>query len=170
MNRQNSFNTFQLYNDLLIHDQVEAVPAIELQPFEFHGQVDLTAEVDTAQMEFVTQTLLISRFQQSRPQVTVNLNGCTDDGTGPGISIFLVFSLSLCLCGEHFLFSLPCRFIQYDARGHSRVERFYLRRMRDRDKFIHARHHFARQPGAFVAEEYRYRTLQVSLIQRRSFV
>jgi hypothetical protein len=38
MNRQNSFNTFQLYNDLLIHDQVEAVPAIELSPLNSTGK------------------------------------------------------------------------------------------------------------------------------------
>jgi hypothetical protein len=30
MNRQNSFNTFQLYNYLFMHDQVETIPAVEL--------------------------------------------------------------------------------------------------------------------------------------------
>ncbi len=66
MNRQNFFDTFQLYNYFFLNDQVEAVATIEFEAFIFDGQVDLPAEVNSSQMQFVTQTFLVSRFEQPR--------------------------------------------------------------------------------------------------------
>src|ERR1022692_5009022 len=47
-------------------------------------------------------------------QVTVNFDGCTDDRASPWIFIFMVFSVSLCLCGEHAFTSsaVPLRTIR----------------------------------------------------------
>jgi hypothetical protein len=114
MDGQDSFNALYLNDDLFIHDQVQAVATIQLDAFVFHGQVDLTPKTDPAQVKFVTQALFVRRFQESRAEVTMNFNGCTDDGTSASVLFALVFSVSEpalsevegCLCGEkvHFRF------------------------------------------------------------------
>src|SRR6202011_224492 len=44
-------------------------------------------------------------------------------------------------------------FVQYDAGGHSGVQRFHLIGLRDGYDFVDLPHNFARKPGAFVADE-----------------
>src|SRR5450631_3877166 len=51
-------------------------------------------------MEFVTQTLLIRRLQETWAQVAVHLDGRTDNWTRSRIFPFFDFSVSLCLCGD----------------------------------------------------------------------
>jgi hypothetical protein len=95
MNRQDPFNAFKFYHDLFTHDQIQPVTAVEPQTLVFDREVDLTTEVDAAQMEFVAQTFLVCRFQQSRSQVTMNFDCCTDDRAGAQVFAVLVFSVTL---------------------------------------------------------------------------
>src|ERR1700733_5814853 len=79
------------------------------------------AEVDDAHVRFGTQRCLVGRFPQSLTQVTVNLNGRSDDGADAGI-LSSWFSVRLCASGGNmFLFPLLCRFVQYDARSNPGV-------------------------------------------------
>ena len=71
---------------------------------------------------------------------------------------------------EGTVFTIPGSFVQYDAGGDSGIERFYLRRVRDGDGFIHLRHQVAGQARAFITKEDRGPGFQIGLIEWCSFV
>jgi hypothetical protein len=79
MDGKDSFEALESHNDFFLHNQIYAVTAAKLDAFILHRQFDLTSEADSAKVEFVTQTLFVRRFQESRPKDAMHLNGSTND-------------------------------------------------------------------------------------------
>jgi hypothetical protein len=70
--RQESLNRLEFNNDLIINQQVESQPAINSYIVVCDWKIYLALKVNIALVQFVTQTLLVDRFQQSRSQSGVH--------------------------------------------------------------------------------------------------
>ena len=99
MDRQQSFDRFQLKQDRVLNDQVNLVSTIQLEVLVDDWQIHLPLERESSQMQFVAETLFVGRFEKARTEMAVNFNSRTDDWTSSWVFAFLVFSVSLSLCG-----------------------------------------------------------------------
>lgn len=74
MNRLQLLDRFQLDENLRTHDDVGTVAAIEAHFFVPQGQRSLPVEGDAAGRELMAKAVLVDRFEQTRAEVTVNLD------------------------------------------------------------------------------------------------
>src|SRR5205823_3472838 len=89
-------------------EEIELVAALQLQALVHHGKIHLAPEHDSPRPELVLETLLISRFKQSRSKSPVNLDGRPYDRLRQlplqqHQSPPLFLSVSPCLRGEYVL-------------------------------------------------------------------
>ena len=66
MDRKRLLDGFQLYDQTLLDDEVDAIAAFESNSFIHDGQWNLTTKRQTVLCHFVAETFLIRRFQQPR--------------------------------------------------------------------------------------------------------
>ncbi len=99
MYRQELFNRLDFQNDIVLDEQIEPVRAIQMHTFVFDRQMNLPLKPKAQAAKFIAEALFICRFQQPRPEMSVNLNRCSDY-----LFSNVVFSVqtlcTLCLCGE----------------------------------------------------------------------
>ncbi len=95
MDRQNPFDGFQLNDHFIIHDHVDLVSTLELQSFVRDREIHLAREWQSAKMQFVAEALLISGFEQSRPDLAMDLDRRADDRGSPWVLLVFDFSVSL---------------------------------------------------------------------------
>ena len=82
MHGQHTFDGFQFKHHLISYDYVKAVSAVEPYGLVVDGQFHLSAKRQLAEREFVTETLLVSAFEQAGAESRMDLNRRTDDNTG----------------------------------------------------------------------------------------
>jgi hypothetical protein len=76
---QQSLDGFQLDDQLIAHDEVDSVGALEADAL-VHDRYDLLLfEAKLAQHELARQTRFVRGFEESRPQRSVNFDACTND-------------------------------------------------------------------------------------------
>jgi hypothetical protein len=80
-----ALNGLKLHNQTAFHHHVQSVATIEPHALIDHGQRNLALEGQPCQIQFVTQTLFIGRFEQPRTKHAMNFNGCSDNFPGQGI-------------------------------------------------------------------------------------
>src|SRR5262249_28494493 len=84
----------------------------KVRSFVHHRQLDLKLMLDSAQTQFPTETLLINRFEQARPQYAMDLNRCSNHLLRDGIPRVHFFSpfffFSVCLLS---VYSVPLWFV-----------------------------------------------------------
>ncbi len=93
MNCRKRINAFHLNYDLVVHQDVDSVPAIQMDTFVLDRNRMLQTEGNIGNFEFVGQTLLVSGLQQARPEMPVHLNRAPDHPVGQGIELQLSLSL-----------------------------------------------------------------------------
>ena len=74
MHWQDLLNRFQFDNNLVPHDQVDSITAVELNAFVCDRNIDLLAKWQTAKREFAAKASLISSFQKTGPKRTMNFD------------------------------------------------------------------------------------------------
>ncbi len=82
MNAVNGFHGFQLDDELILHQGVNPVAAIQSNSLVLDGQWPLEMEMEAVKLHFPSEALLVRRLQESRSENTVHLvhlNGATDD-------------------------------------------------------------------------------------------
>ncbi len=82
MKRQQTFNRFQLNDNAIGNNKVEAVTGIHTEPFIFDRQLQLADKSQIAKTQFHGETLLISRLKQSWPERTMHLDRSTNNLLG----------------------------------------------------------------------------------------
>ncbi len=78
MNRQYSLDTLEFQDHGIFDDDVYSVTAVEFQALVLDGQRYLPLKMNTSEMKFVAETLLVSRFHESGTKFFVDLNGSAD--------------------------------------------------------------------------------------------
>ena len=73
------FNRFHFKDNEILNDEVKTISAIERQSFVDNWNADLPSKVQIAKVEFVTEALFVSRFQQTGTQFTMNINRRAND-------------------------------------------------------------------------------------------
>jgi len=63
MNRKNLLDAFEFQNYRIFHNDVNAVPTVELNTLVLHGEWGLSLEVESSKVEFVAKALFIGGFQ-----------------------------------------------------------------------------------------------------------
>jgi hypothetical protein len=74
MHRQQAFDGLDLQNETVFDEEVEAVPASQLDPLVLHGYRLLAFEPESSKAELMRQQLLVGRLEQSRPDRAVHLD------------------------------------------------------------------------------------------------
>lgn len=75
---QDMLQAFDFEDQHSFDDEVEPIPAIELDAFVFHGKRHLSFEFNSAQVKFVAEAFFVGRFEKSRAERSVDLNRGTD--------------------------------------------------------------------------------------------
>jgi hypothetical protein len=91
----------QLHDDYLFDDEVHAVAAVQSAALIDERQWNLPAENNASQGEFVSQTGLVSRLQETRSQSSMDFDGGPDDLVGQVVDFRLC---GLCVFVFHLLF------------------------------------------------------------------
>ena len=93
MNRQQFLHRFQFQNNFALHQQIDLVTTVQLQPFVVDGQIHLSLKSQFPKAKLVAKALLVSRFQKPRPKVTMDLDGRPENRTRPRVSsLFFLFA------------------------------------------------------------------------------
>src|SRR5437868_1061933 len=79
MNRSQSIDRLELHNYQLLHQNVDAIAAVEENSFVLHGELKLPLEGNLAQGQLMAEALFISGFEQARTEGTMNFNGAPND-------------------------------------------------------------------------------------------
>jgi len=75
MNIEQGIYGLKFDHDLLSYQEIQPISIFDQQILITHGAKFLFLKFKSSQREFISQGTLIRRFQQARPQLTVNLNG-----------------------------------------------------------------------------------------------
>jgi hypothetical protein len=78
MNTHNPFYAFQFQDKRVFHENVHPVAAVDLDSLVLDRKRQQESKCNSTQLEFVGQTLLIRRLQQSWAQVTMDLNSASN--------------------------------------------------------------------------------------------
>jgi len=79
MNPEQLIDALQFNNQSFICQQVNAVSTVKLYVFVLNGKFNLKLKRDPGPVQFISQALLVSRFKQSRPKLSMHLNRTTED-------------------------------------------------------------------------------------------
>lgn len=71
---------FELEDHTALHEEVEAVTAVEGETFVAERDGELTLDVRAAEGELMREAVLVRGFEQPRPEVAVDLDASADDG------------------------------------------------------------------------------------------
>ena len=89
MNSVNGFHRLQFDDELFLHQDIDPVTAIQSNPFVLHRQWPLELEIEAAKLQFPSEALLVRRFQESRSENTVHLDGTPDDPVRKSVEFHL---------------------------------------------------------------------------------
>ena len=73
------FNGLQLKDDLVFHQQVDSISAIELDPFASYGERELAYHAKSPYRQFVGQTSLVGGLKQTRAKFSMDFYCRTDN-------------------------------------------------------------------------------------------
>ena len=82
MNSLDLLDTLEFEDQLALHQNINPVSTIELDILVVHRLWVLQLECDSIAVQLVRQALFVGRFEQSRAQMTVNLNGAANHTIG----------------------------------------------------------------------------------------
>ncbi len=82
MDRQHLLDGFQLEDQLILDDDVDPVPALELDAFVRDGHDELAVMRNPAERQLVRERDLVHRLEKPRSQMTMDLDACPDDRLG----------------------------------------------------------------------------------------
>lgn len=68
-------NRFDLHDDSLVHPEVEPKALVEPLTLVAHRHGMLLKERNACISQFTSQTMLVNALEQSRPELSMNLNG-----------------------------------------------------------------------------------------------
>lgn len=80
MNRKQLRDAFQLDNDFVFHQEINDIPVIERNAFVFQRQHEARFVGDVTKGEFASKTLMVSRFENTRPNSLGYLYRCANYG------------------------------------------------------------------------------------------
>src|ERR1019366_6377726 len=73
---------FEFDNHTIVHNQVNAISAIQMAALVLNRQLNLAAKRKLPQSELMTHAGFIGRFEQTRPEFPMHRNGGPDDLAG----------------------------------------------------------------------------------------
>ncbi len=73
------FDTLELHNDLILDNEVSSKSFLESDAPILDGDGDLAFDPETPLAKFMGEDNFVNRLQQSRTQLTMNLNSQIDD-------------------------------------------------------------------------------------------
>ncbi len=79
MDRFEILDTLEFQNDFIANKEIQTITAIQMNALVMDWQRMLNFELDLVQLQLVGQALLICRFEQSWPQITMDFNSTTND-------------------------------------------------------------------------------------------
>jgi len=85
MNWRQAFSCLDFYYNRFFYHHVHFQRAFQFESFVMDRQMDLRLKTQAKLGQFVAQALLVHRFQQARPKMTMNLNRRADNTVGKNI-------------------------------------------------------------------------------------
>ena len=92
VNRKQALNRLDFEDQAALHHEVEAISPVEGKALVVQRNLDLAVCAQSAQAKLVRHATLVSRLQEPRPEVTVDLDACGDDPSGQFIQPLLLCS------------------------------------------------------------------------------
>lgn len=80
------FNRLDFEQNTSLYDEIQSIATFEVRVLIHDWQGHLAAEGNTAQRQFVSEAVLVRRFQQSRPKLPVNLDRRVEDRPGQSVA------------------------------------------------------------------------------------
>src|SRR5947209_4277183 len=93
VHRQDALDSFQLEDQCILYKHIDAISAVQQHLLVAHGNRHLPPKRHAAVSEFVTETLVVRRFQKTRPEFLVHFYSRADHDLGE----FLKDQLPPCL-------------------------------------------------------------------------
>lgn len=92
VNGQQFFYGFQFQDDFGLDQEIDLVPTVQLQALVLDWEVDLPLKAQPPKAKLVAKALLISRFQETRTELAMNLKRRAENWTRPRVPrFFFVF-------------------------------------------------------------------------------
>src|SRR3954454_423578 len=85
--RGHFLSSLEFNYDRVLNDQVHSMGALQLNSLIVNRQVHLSLKFQPKLIQLITEALFIGGFQQSRTQMTMNLNGSPDNPLGDLIKL-----------------------------------------------------------------------------------
>ena len=95
MNRKDLLYSLNLNDQTFVYDEIHSVAAIEFYPLVRNWKSDLSFERQALHGQFMAQTFLVGRLQQSWSKDSVYFDRRTQNALGQGVSLCLCASVSL---------------------------------------------------------------------------
>ena len=92
VNRKQALNRLDFEDQAALHHEVEAISPVEGKALVVQRNLDLAVCAQSAQAKLERHATLVSRLQEPRPEVTVDLDACGDDLSGQFIQPLLLCS------------------------------------------------------------------------------
>ena len=89
VNAFDSLDRLQFNDYSVVHEQVQTISAIHMDAMVDERHRSLPLDREPALHEVPDEAALVTGFQQPGSQLTVNLDSCTDDGSGQDTRISL---------------------------------------------------------------------------------
>ena len=87
MNGQNAFDGLEFDEQLVLHNTIDAIAAVEIDACVCNWQRRLPDRFQAVENELTRKTICISRFQQTRAKRPVDLDRATDHFLREGMSL-----------------------------------------------------------------------------------
>ena len=88
--RRQSLLRFHIDNDLIIYQQIQSQISCQTNAFVTDRHSLLPFEGDAAQMQVMTQSFFVDRFQQTRSEAPMNFDGSANDFSGQFVLVHRV--------------------------------------------------------------------------------
>jgi hypothetical protein len=92
VNAFDSFDGFQFDDHRVVYEQIETVAAVHLDAPVNKRHRLLSLDGEPALHEVPHEASLVTGFQQPRTQLTMNLDSCTNDGSGYVVNVHSEYS------------------------------------------------------------------------------
>ena len=94
MNWQQRFHRLNLDDYRILNQQIDSIATIQRDALIEYRCGQLPLELQSPLAQFLTETFLVNRFQQARPEMPMNFDSTADDPVG----YFVFHSASQRLC------------------------------------------------------------------------
>src|ERR1035441_7130490 len=126
MDGQGLLDGLQFHYNFIFHEQIDPVTTVQLESFVTERHMELTNKGKPHLAQFIANAFAICRFQQPRPQLSMNFNRGRNDPMRDPVEIYPFRALRSSVTLHPSSLRLPLRLCVSAGNSHSLISRSRL--------------------------------------------